>query len=144
MEPIVYLHEVWPKVRKWEDCCDCHRTLTISSRRIKLFIIEDLSPVSAVSHFLLPLPLQFTLPLPPSPDLSLSFLTLPLECECCVYCVYYCSTYYKAVHKGGGGGSDPVVSLVCDGQVEDQDLAPGIVLEVIWNCVCLLRERYVY
>ena len=62
---------------------------------------------------------------------------LCLVCLLLQYLLQSCS-------QGGGGGSDPVVSLVCDGQVEDQDLAPGIVLEVIWNCVCLLRERYVY
>ncbi len=27
-------------------------------------------------------------------------------------CVYYCSTYYKAVREGGGGGSDPAISGV--------------------------------
>jgi hypothetical protein len=48
---------------------DVHR---LSLVLMKLFIIEDLSPVSAVRPSLLPLPLLLTLPLPPSPALSVS------------------------------------------------------------------------
>ena len=39
------------------------------------------------------------------PVLSLSWLTLSFNLPLCMVCVYYCSTYYKAVRVCGGGNN---------------------------------------
>jgi len=69
-----------PQAISWKSLFTCTRCipkfasgrLANGSRWIKLFIIEDLSIVSAVPPSFLPLPILLTLPLPPTPALCVS------------------------------------------------------------------------